>query len=105
VIISYSAFSGEINALSGAAYRTNIQIITTVNVAGKVTFYAKGKVIPGCNKISTVSSTSITATCNWKPSQRGAVAISARLYPTSSPSQSSLVQSNSVFVSNRSGSR
>jgi hypothetical protein len=105
VIISYSAFSGEINSLSGAAYRTNIQIITTVNVAGKVTFYAKGKVIPGCNKVSTVSLLSITATCNWRPSQRGAVAISARLYPTSSPSQSSLIQSNSVFVSNRSSNR
>jgi hypothetical protein len=105
IVISYSAFTGQINNISGATFRTNSQIVATVNVAGKVTFFAKGKVIPGCKRVSTVSSSTITATCNWRPSQRGDVTITASLSPTSSPSQSSSLTAGSVFVLNRTGSR
>lgn len=105
VILSYSAFSGEFNSIVGATYRSNIQLVATVSAVGRVTFYAKGKVIPGCNKVSTISSTTITAICNWRPSQRGAVSITARIFPSSSPAQSSSISAGTVFVTNRSGSR
>ena len=105
IILSYSAYSGEITGIANATYRTSQQIVITVSIAGNVTFYAQGKAIPGCVKIPTVSSSTITATCNWKPSQRGTVNISARIFPISSPGQSSTVNSVASLVGSRSGKR
>ena len=105
IIISYSAFSGEIASISGASYRASQQIVVTASVAGKVTFYAQGKVIPGCSRVSTVSSATITATCNWKPGQRGSIVVSAKIFPTSSPGLSSSLGATTALVGNRSGNR
>jgi hypothetical protein len=43
-----------------------------------VTFYALGKTIPGCIKIYT---TTTSATCNWKPSVKGAISLYAKVVP------------------------
>lgn len=62
--------------------------ISTINAAvstpGKVTFYANGKVIPGCIKKSATTS----ALCNWKPTIQGRVTqLNALLIPNSSSYQ------------------
>ena len=59
-------------------YRTSNLLTATVSKPGKVTFYQQGVVIPGC-KNRTVTT---TATCNWKPSRRGKISVSASLTPT-----------------------
>lgn len=105
VIIAYSAFPGEFGTLSGVSYKTTKQISLTLLSAGKVTFLWNNKRIAGCIKVSTVSSTSITATCNWKPSQRGYATITAIFYPTASPGTSSTLAAGTVHVANRTGAR
>jgi hypothetical protein len=105
VIFAFNAFGGIANAISSANYRTQTTITATVSEAGKVTFYAHGKVIPGCKSRATVSSASITATCQWKPSQRNAVPITAKFAPTASPANLVTIDFGSVRVSSRSGQR
>lgn len=80
LVITQSAFS-SITLSAPAAYRTQVSItatLGTVGADGKVTFYANGKKIPGCIK---VNSTSLVATCNWKPGFRGSVTITASINP------------------------
>jgi hypothetical protein len=81
-------------------YRTTNTITATVSKPGKITFYQEGVVIPGCkNKTATT-----TVTCNWKPSRRGKIAVTASLTPT----DLGFVPSSGLMnfhVLNRSGSR
>lgn len=49
------------------------------SVEGRVTFRSNGKAIGGCVGVLTVS---LTATCAWKPSIKGASQLSTRLVPT-----------------------
>jgi len=63
------------------AYRTANTITATVPLNSKVTFYENTKIIPGCKRVSSVST---TATCRWKPSTRGL--INVRLSYTTSGS-------------------
>lgn len=71
-------------SLSAATYpnpnfRNSNLITATVSKPGKVTFYQEGVIIPGCkNRIAATT----TATCNWKPSRRGKINVSASLTPT-----------------------
>ena len=81
-------------------YRTANTITATVSKPGKVTFYQQGVVIPGCKNKTATS----TATCNWKPSRRGKISVTATLTPTDLgfvPSTGSI----NFNVLNRSGSR
>ncbi len=105
VIFVFNAFGGVANAISSPTYRTPTTITATVSEVGKVTFFAMGKVIPGCKSKSTVSSSTITATCQWRPSQRNAVPITARFAPTASPSNLVTIDFGTVRVSARSGTR
>ena len=57
------------------SYRTSTTLTATVNTQGRVTFLANGKRIPGCISRPTSGSSPITATCNWRPTQRGSVSI------------------------------
>lgn len=57
-----------------------INIIATIDQAGKVTFLADGKRIPGCINLSASAGTKI---CAWKPSIQKLVNITATLNPTS----------------------
>lgn len=81
-------------------YRTSNLITATVSKPGKVTFYQQGVVIPGCKNKTATS----TATCSWKPSRRGKIAVTASLTPTDLgfvPSSGSI----NFTVLQRSGSR
>jgi hypothetical protein len=71
-------------SLSGGVVKANkstaIVITADTSNAGKVKFYANGKVIGGC--VARVATT--TATCSWKPAVQGAnVRLTAILDPTS----------------------
>ena len=81
-------------------YRASNLITATVSKPGKVTFYQQGVVIPGCKNKTATS----TVTCNWKPSRRGKIAVTASLTPTDLgfvPSTGAI----NFSVLNRSGSR
>ena len=105
IIFAFSAFTGVATAINSAVYRTPTTITATVSEAGNVTFYAMGKVIPGCKSRPTVTSSTITATCTWRPSQRNAVPITAKFSPTASPANLVTIDFGSVRVSARSGQR
>jgi hypothetical protein len=72
------------------------------SVAGKVTFKANGKVIPGCNNKAVLANA--TVTCSYLPSTRGAVVISVTLDPTSTSYIGATTSSNTV-VANRTSRR
>lgn len=65
---------------AGGALQKGIRnnITATASDAGAVTFYANGKKIAGCIQLKTVNS---VATCAWKPSIQGSVALTAMLVP------------------------
>jgi hypothetical protein len=85
-----------------AAKGTPITITAAVSVAGKVKFYANGKVIGGCASKSATTS----ATCSWTPSVQGqSVALTALLNPTSNSYSSVKSAALNVGVGRRTGRR
>ena len=105
IVLRYSLLTDVTISFSGGtqgSFRTAGTITATATIAGKVTFYERGKVIPGCKNVSTNGS--LVATCTWRPSTRGNVAISATNRPTNSYVANAST-SLSVFVSTRSGAR
>jgi hypothetical protein len=107
-VVDTSAFS--LFQLAGgatvAAYRTAIVITATVNVASKISFNSNGKVLPGCkNRLATGSGSSFTATCSWRPSNRGSVALTALAAPTGAGISSSSAPQLNIRVGNRTGPR
>ena len=85
------------------ATRQSILISAVSSVAGKVTFKANGKVIPGCKGVKTVS---LTATCQWRSSIKGANQLSAQIIPTAIAENEAATSNNySITVSRRTGSR
>ena len=107
-VVDTSAFS--LFQLAGgatvAAFRTAIVITATVNVASKISFNSNGKVLPGCkNKLATGSGSSFTATCSWRPSNRGSVALTALAAPTGAGISSSTAPQLNIRVGNRTGPR
>lgn len=68
-----------------ATYRTSVAINANIAAASRVTFFANDKRIAKCIKVLTSGTApNITATCNWRPSQRGSARISARAFPVDS---------------------
>ncbi|CAB4573585.1 unannotated protein [freshwater metagenome] len=104
-VVDTSAFNSLV--LSGAAtFRQVVTITANVSVASKVTFRARNIIIAGCkNKLTTGSSPNIIATCNWKPSMRGAVVINASAVPTGAGISTATATPVSVVVGNRVGAR
>jgi hypothetical protein len=107
-VVDTSAFS--LFQLAGgatvAAYRTAIVITATVNVASKISFNSNGKVLPGCkNRLATGSGSSFTATCSWRPSNRGDVSLMASSSPTGAGISNASAGPISIRVSNRTGAR
>ena len=87
------------SSLRSAIYRSASIIEATVTGAnGKVRFMQDGKVIPGCAAIQSVL---LVARCNWKPSGRGSVILSARFTPTSNGYQVSNSTGLNILVSPR----
>jgi len=104
-VVDTSAFNSL--ALGGAAtFRQVVTITANVSVASRVTFRAKNVIIAGCkNKLTSGSSPNIIATCNWRPSMRGAVTLTATATPTGAGISSTSATPISVMVGNRSGNR
>jgi len=77
LLLRYAANAGlAISVSSPAIYRTVTSIVATANIDGKVSFYANGRIIPNCRRLSTSSK---SVTCNWKPSVHGASVITASI--------------------------
>ena len=70
------SFSGG----TSATYRTVGTITATGTLAGAVTFYERGKAIPGCVRVPMNGSN--VATCTWKPSIHGSTTITATAKPS-----------------------
>jgi hypothetical protein len=107
-VVDTSSFNSL--ALAGSAttatYRTTVVITASITVASKVTFRVNGKVLPGCIKRSAAGSGStFSVTCNWKPSNRGVVALTATATPTGAGISSATATPVRVMVGNRSGNR
>ena len=83
------------------AYRTLNTITATVPLNSKVTFYANNKVIPGCKRVSPVST---TALCRWKPSTRGSINVSLS-YTTSGSATVNWAPTTTVFGGKRTTAR
>ena len=114
VIISYTPYltppTFSVFQLAGgatiASYRTAIVITATVNIASKITFRVNGKVLTGCkNKTAAVAGSDYTATCVWRPSNRGSVALTALAAPTGAGISSSTAPQLNIRVGNRTGPR
>jgi hypothetical protein len=111
IIIKYATITAAVNSFNltanatTATYRNTSTINISVNAPSKVTFKAKGVVITGCkNKLATGSGSTYTATCNWKPSVRGQVNLTADVVPTG-PWGNVSTSPLSIRVANRSGAR
>jgi hypothetical protein len=104
-VVDTSSFNSL--ALGGAAtFRQLVTITANVSVASRVTFRARNIIISGCkNRLTSGSSPNIVATCNWRPSMRGAVVITASAVPTGAGISSATATPVSVVVGNRSGAR
>jgi hypothetical protein len=107
-VVDTSAFS--LFQLAGAAttatFRKTIVITATVTVASKISFKSNGKVLPGCkNKLATGSGSSFTATCSWRPSNRGAVNLTAASTPTGAGITGATAPQLNIRVGNRTGAR
>jgi hypothetical protein len=107
-VVDTSSFNSL--ALAGSAtttaFRTAVVITANVSVASKVTFRVNGKILPGCkNKLATGSSSSFSATCSWRPSNRGSVALTAAATPTGAGISSTTSNPVNIMVGNRTGAR
>jgi len=78
-----------------------INIIAAIDQAGKVSFFADGKRIPGCYNISASSG---NKSCAWKPAVQKQVNLTATLNPTNSVYNNSN-SSLTVLVVRRAGMR
>jgi hypothetical protein len=92
--------TASVSVSANPIYRTSTTISYSTTTPGKVTFYEAGRVITGCKNILVTSA----ASCNWKPSRRNAITVSARLTPANG-ALSVNTASTSVFILKRSGSR
>ena len=70
--------------ISGSVYKgVETTITITVGSVGKVRFFVNGKRITNCLSRSTTGThPNITASCSWKPSVQGRIAITATTTPT-----------------------
>ncbi|MFM6940470.1 MAG: hypothetical protein ACKOXI_00600 [Candidatus Planktophila sp.] len=66
-----------------ATYRSALSITASSNTAGKVTFYADGKKIPGCIARTTTLNITHDVTCLWKPAVHKSYQITANVTPSS----------------------
>jgi hypothetical protein len=77
-----------------------------VSTASRVTFRAGRIVIPGCrSKLATGSGSTFTVSCQWKPSARGLVNLSATSLPIDTSISGSNSPTLSIGVQNRSNKR
>ncbi len=97
---SLSQSTTTLTSTAVGGYRSNISLTANVNTAGKITFYADGKRIPGCVSRPVTS----LITCNWKPNIHKAFLLTATLRPTDSnwiSSTSSPISVRAIARTNR----
>jgi hypothetical protein len=107
-VVDTSAFNsfGLVGSVTTATYRTTIQITANVTVSAKVLFKVNNVRIPGCINVRTSgTSPNIVAVCNWKPSRRGPLTLTATATPTGGGISGSSATPLKVFVTNRTGTR
>jgi hypothetical protein len=76
-IFRYPANAGLSISTSGTiSYRVVSAITATANIDGRVSFFANGRIIPGCRNLMTSSK---TVACSWKPSLHGAITVTASI--------------------------
>jgi hypothetical protein len=107
-VVDTSSFNSL--ALAGSAttatFRTVVVITANVTVASRITFRVNGKVLPGCkNRLASGSSSSFSATCSWRPSNRGQVSLTAAATPTGAGISSTTSNPVSIMVGKRTGAR
>ena len=104
--IGSGSASASLTIAPGSFIFRQTKVITAVStVAGKITFRAAGKVLPGCKNKAANSGNSFTATCSYRPSNHSYVTISATLDPTDNYYSSSITSSAQYLVSRRTGPR
>ena len=79
-----------------------VQLTTTQNKDGLVTFRANGKYIGNCVSLA---SSAMSATCNWKPAIQGSVAITATLKSPSAAYATVTSQALRVSINKRTTNR
>jgi hypothetical protein len=77
---------------------STINIVATTNVAGAVTFKANGREIKECKQKAT---SSLQATCSWRPSTHGTVTFTAFFNPTSNQYTNVTSAKTSVLMTRR----
>jgi hypothetical protein len=101
-LIRYPANSGLTLSINATPiFRASTNIVATANIDGRVTFFANGKVIPGCKNRTTSSK---IVTCVWRPSVHGRNSISATITSSTFASYTGSFAS-STQTSKRSGPR
>jgi hypothetical protein len=103
-VVDTSSFSSF--ALTGNPTSVNfnkpINLVAVVTVASRITFTANQKRIPGCiSKLATGSPGSFTATCSWKPTQRGSLTLSSQSVPVGAGITGAISSNVRIFVSPR----
>ena len=92
--LNYNAATTVTLSVAGSAKtvssRQAITLTAVGSIAGKITFRANGKTIPGCKGVVTIS---LTATCPWKASVKGPNQLSAYLVPTAISSNATATSS------------
>jgi hypothetical protein len=107
-VVDIAAFNsfGVAGGATTATIRSSINLSANLALPSKVTFLANGKRIAGCIKISTSgTSPNIVATCSWKPTNRGAVILSAISYPTNQSFSGVSSSAINIVVATRTGQR
>jgi len=109
IFVGTSVTTSTINApvVSGAQLKSKATTLTaTTSAAGKVTFYAGSKRIPGCiGRLTVDVSGTQTATCSFKPNTSGQLKYSAQLVPTSGSITGSTSPVTVVQIGRRAGVR
>jgi hypothetical protein len=100
LVIPKSSIS--ISSPSTGTYGITLTITANASMDGKVTFYARGKRIPNCISIPTIST---VATCLYKVATRNSVDITATLVPTDSNYANSIAAVKNLRISNRATNR
>jgi hypothetical protein len=109
IFVGSSITASTVNApvVTGAQTKSKATTLTaTSSVAGKITFYAVTKKIPGCiGRLTANVSGTQTATCSFKPNTSGQLLYSARLAPTLSSYTASTSAVTTVQIGRRTGAR
>lgn len=88
-----------------AIYRSPITLTANLDTASKVTFKSNGIRIPGCIGVRTTgTSPNIVATCNWRPTGRGQLVLTAAAIPIAGGG-TSVSGSLRISVTGRTGTR